>query len=89
MANANSRMQRSHASTIRFSPRLARTVSDFPLSGQDDVSHPDTERELVLWGGFGVETRELGDEGLLSSVEFSAIGGGDVISLGTDCATYG
>ena len=26
--------------------------------------------------------------GLLSSVEFSAIGGGDVISLSTDCVTY-
>ena len=25
-------------------------------------SHPDSERELVLWGRLGVETRELGDE---------------------------
>ena len=27
-----------------------------------DVSHSDSERELVLWSGFGVETREFGDE---------------------------
>ena len=31
----------------------------FLLYVPDDVSHPDWERELVLWGRLGVETRDL------------------------------
>ena len=60
-------MQRSDASTIRFSALLARTrirTSDF--TSQDDVSHPDSERELVFRGGFGVEAEDLGDESVRS-----------------------
>ena len=63
-------MRHSHASTIRFSLLLARTVFALPtLRPRDDVSHPDSERELVLRGGLGVETRELGDELVCRSVD--------------------
>jgi hypothetical protein len=32
-------------------------------------SHPDSERELVVWGSLGVETRELSDESVRRSVD--------------------
>jgi hypothetical protein len=45
-----------------FAPaRLAHVHATF-LPAQDDISHPDSERELVLRGSLGVEPRELGDE---------------------------
>ena len=39
------------------------------LPSQDDISHPDSERELVLRGSLGVETGELGDELVRRSVD--------------------
>jgi hypothetical protein len=38
------------------------------FTSQDNVSHPDSERELMLWSGFGVETGEFGDQ-LVRSID--------------------
>ena len=46
-----------------------RHVRTSHLLAQDDVSHPNSERELVLWSGFGVETGKLGDELVRCSVD--------------------
>ncbi|MGB7839884.1 MAG: hypothetical protein WBL40_17425, partial [Terrimicrobiaceae bacterium] len=44
-----------------FPPSCQNRARTSYLTSQDDVSHPDSERQLVLWGSLGVETRELGD----------------------------
>ena len=39
-----------------FAPPCVEHVHTTFLPAQDDVSHPDSERELVLRVGFGIET---------------------------------
>ena len=45
-----------------FAPPCPHRIRTSYFTSQDDVSHPDSECELVLRGGLGVETRDLGDE---------------------------
>ena len=56
--------------TIRFSLLFVEKVRTSYLPAQDDVSHPDSERELVLWVGFGVEAREFGDQLVRRSIDW-------------------
>ena len=52
-----------------FAPPCPHCICTSYFASQDDVPHPDSERELVLWGSLGVETRGLGDELVCRSVD--------------------
>jgi hypothetical protein len=52
-----------------FAPPCPYGIGSSDFTSQDDVSHPDTERELVFGGSLRVETRELGDELVRRSID--------------------